>query len=165
MDSRFQLLDSKSFSVELGFRIPIVSSIPDSLSCIPDSKAQDSGFHKHKCQRFRNPDSLTWGDRVQEKIQPRSQGSLRRELELGIQNLSLKLFKFARLRMQFWCYRCLIRQQKVTPTPLLPFLVWLRRRTLKTRTWLLPFATIISPSFPIPQGTYFSWNDRTCRRR
>ena len=28
-------------SVELGFRIPIVSGIPDSLSCSPDSKAQD----------------------------------------------------------------------------------------------------------------------------
>ena len=72
MDSRFQLLDSKSFSVELGFRIPIVNGVPD-------SKAQDSGFHKQIFPRFRNPDSLTWCDRVQEKIQPRSQGSLRRE--------------------------------------------------------------------------------------
>ena len=27
---------------ESGFRIPIVSGIPESLSCIPDSKAQDS---------------------------------------------------------------------------------------------------------------------------
>ena len=33
-------------SVELGFWIPIVSGIPDSLSCIPDSKTQNSGFHK-----------------------------------------------------------------------------------------------------------------------
>ena len=33
-------------SVELGFRIPMVSEIPDSLSCFLDSKAQDSGFHK-----------------------------------------------------------------------------------------------------------------------
>ena len=32
-------------SVQLGFRIPIVSGIPVSLSCIPDSKARDSGFH------------------------------------------------------------------------------------------------------------------------
>ena len=31
-----------------GFRIPIVSGIPHSLSRIPDSKAQDSGFHKPK---------------------------------------------------------------------------------------------------------------------
>ena len=38
-----------------GFRIPstrlrisIVSGIPDSMSCIPDSKAQVSGFHKQK---------------------------------------------------------------------------------------------------------------------
>ena len=34
----------QSLSVERGFWIPIVSGIPDSLSCIPDStKAQDSG--------------------------------------------------------------------------------------------------------------------------
>ena len=62
MDSRFQELDSGSFSVELKFRIPIVSGIPDSLNCILDSKALDSGFHKQKFPRFRNPDSLTWGD-------------------------------------------------------------------------------------------------------
>ena len=35
----------QSLSVELGFWIPIASGISDSLSCIPDSKAQDSGFH------------------------------------------------------------------------------------------------------------------------
>ena len=35
-------------SVELEFWIPIVSGIPDSLSCIPDSKAQDSRFHQQK---------------------------------------------------------------------------------------------------------------------
>ena len=44
VDSGIQLLDSRSFSGELGFRIPIVSGIPDSYRCIPDSKAQDSGF-------------------------------------------------------------------------------------------------------------------------
>ena len=38
MDSGFQVLDSRFFwSVDLGFLIPIVSGIPDSLSCIPDS--------------------------------------------------------------------------------------------------------------------------------
>ena len=31
----------QSLSVELGFYIAIVSGIPDSLNCIPDSKAQD----------------------------------------------------------------------------------------------------------------------------
>ena len=46
----------QSLSVELRFWIPIVSGIPDSLSCIPDSKAQDSGFHKQKFLEFRNPD-------------------------------------------------------------------------------------------------------------
>ena len=48
-------------SVELGFWVPIVSGIPDSLSCTPDSKTQDSRFHKQKFLRFRNPDSHTWG--------------------------------------------------------------------------------------------------------
>ena len=31
-----------------GLRTPIVSGIPDSMSCIPNSKAQASGFHKQK---------------------------------------------------------------------------------------------------------------------
>ena len=35
-------------SVELEFWIPIVSGIPDSLSCIPDSKDQESRFHQQK---------------------------------------------------------------------------------------------------------------------
>ena len=52
------------FSVELGFRISIVSRIQDSLSCIPDSKAHDSGYHRQKCPRFQNPDSLTLGDTI-----------------------------------------------------------------------------------------------------
>ena len=34
------------FSVKLGFWILIVWGIPDSLSCILDSRAQESGFHK-----------------------------------------------------------------------------------------------------------------------
>ena len=38
-----------------GFRILIVSGILDSCSCIPDSKAQDSGFHKQRFPRFRIP--------------------------------------------------------------------------------------------------------------
>ena len=52
----------QSLSVDYGFWIPILSGIPDSFSCILDSKAQDSRFHKHKFHRFRNPDFLTWGD-------------------------------------------------------------------------------------------------------
>ena len=35
--------------------ISIVSGIPDSLSCIPDSKAQDSGLHKQNFLGFRIP--------------------------------------------------------------------------------------------------------------
>ena len=57
VDSGFQSLDARSFSVELGFRIRIVSGIPDSYTCIPDSKAQDSGFHKQKFARFRIPNA------------------------------------------------------------------------------------------------------------
>ena len=48
--------------MELGFWIPILSRILDSLTCTPDSKPQDSGFHKQKFHGFRNPDSLTWDD-------------------------------------------------------------------------------------------------------
>ena len=51
-----------SLSVELRFWIPIVSGIPNSLSCIPDSNAQDSGFHKQKFPGFQDLDSLTAGD-------------------------------------------------------------------------------------------------------
>ena len=56
--------------MKVGFRIPISSGIPDSLSCIPDSRCQDSWFHsntsldfrlhKQKFARFWNPDSVTW---------------------------------------------------------------------------------------------------------
>ena len=56
MDSGFQVLDSGLCSVELGFRISTFTGLPDSLSCIPDSKAQDSGFLKLH--------SLTWGDEL-----------------------------------------------------------------------------------------------------
>ena len=45
----------QSLSVELGFWIPIVSGIPDSMSCIPDSKTRDSGFHKQNFSGFRVP--------------------------------------------------------------------------------------------------------------
>lgn len=41
--------------MELGFRIP------DSMRCIPDSKARDYGFPKQKFVRFQNPNYLTWG--------------------------------------------------------------------------------------------------------
>ena len=41
--------------MELGFWITIVSGIPNSLSCIPDLKAQDSEFHKQKVPGFRIP--------------------------------------------------------------------------------------------------------------
>ena len=43
-------------SVELGFWIPIVSRIPDSLCCIPDSKMHKENFHG-----LRNPDSYISG--------------------------------------------------------------------------------------------------------
>ena len=54
VNSRSQMLDS-TLSVELGFRIPIVSRILD-------SKARDSGFQKQRFPVFQDPDSLTWGE-------------------------------------------------------------------------------------------------------
>ena len=52
----------QGMQASLGFWIPVVNGIPDSLLCIRDSKSQDSGFYKQNFPRFRNPDSLTWGD-------------------------------------------------------------------------------------------------------
>ena len=53
-------LDPEYHAVDFGYLvsgigIPYsnrVSGIPNSLSCIPDSKAQDSGFHKQKFSRI-----------------------------------------------------------------------------------------------------------------
>ena len=58
---RIPVTGFQSFSVELGFWIPIVRGIPDSLSCILDSKAQDFGFHKQNFPRFRIPQAkISW---------------------------------------------------------------------------------------------------------
>ena len=59
LDSGFQLLDSRSFSVKLGFRIANVSGIPDSYGCISVSQGGEPGFQKQKFPGFRNPYSLT----------------------------------------------------------------------------------------------------------
>ena len=57
--------------MELGVWIPIAGGIPDALSCVPDSKAQDSVFleynfsglqfsiHKQKFPGIQNSDTLT----------------------------------------------------------------------------------------------------------
>ena len=42
-----------------GVWIPIDGEVPDSLSCIPLSKAQQSGFYKNNFFGIRIPDSLT----------------------------------------------------------------------------------------------------------
>ena len=59
-DSVFQIPGTGFLSLLLkfGFWIRIFSRVPDSLSCILDSKIQDSGFHKKKLPGFRNPDFL-----------------------------------------------------------------------------------------------------------
>ena len=49
MDSGFQ---GQDLSLELGFGTPIITGNPDSLSCMPDPKARDSGFHKQKVSGF-----------------------------------------------------------------------------------------------------------------
>ena len=61
VDSGFQLLDPSlsQWNLESGFQSLVGFGIPDSLSCIPDSKVQDSGFHKQKFPGFQNSDSLT----------------------------------------------------------------------------------------------------------
>ena len=50
VDSWFQVLNSDSLSVELGFRIPIVSGfwIPWTVFPVPKPRTQDSGTHKQK---------------------------------------------------------------------------------------------------------------------
>ena len=65
-------------SVELGFWIPVVSGILDSLSCIPDSKAQDSGFHIPKFPEFWIPESgflKSWASESK-PFQSRSKGEI-----------------------------------------------------------------------------------------
>ena len=46
---------AKFLSLELGFWIPIVRGIPDSLSCIPDSNTPHPGFHIQKFPGIRIP--------------------------------------------------------------------------------------------------------------
>ena len=58
LDSGFHIVDS-GFLVS-GTWIPY-SAIPDSLSCIADSKVWDSRFHKQNFLGFRNWDSFVWG--------------------------------------------------------------------------------------------------------
>ena len=57
LDSGFHAVDSgfQSYSLELGLRILITSGIPNSLSCVSDSKALDSKFNKKKFPRFKIP--------------------------------------------------------------------------------------------------------------
>ena len=40
------------YSMDLVFRISIVSSIPESLSCILDSRTQDVGFYEQRFSEF-----------------------------------------------------------------------------------------------------------------
>ena len=47
-----QDLDSIQWILDFMYWIPIVSRSPESLSCIPDSKAQDSGFHSKNLLDF-----------------------------------------------------------------------------------------------------------------
>ena len=81
MDSGLQLLGSRSFPAELGFRIPVLIKqerkgfrIPTAVfriqrPRIPDSTSknfQDPGFDMQKFTGFRNPHSFTWpwGDEI-----------------------------------------------------------------------------------------------------
>ena len=58
MDSGFQVLDPVFISgTWILFKFQALVGFSNSLSCIPDSKAQDSRF-----PGFRNPNSTTWGE-------------------------------------------------------------------------------------------------------
>ena len=59
VDSGFQDWIPDSVIVEKGFRILFITGIPDSLSCILESKARDSGIHEPKFAPFQNPEYLT----------------------------------------------------------------------------------------------------------
>lgn len=59
-DSRYWM-SYPSPSVELGFPIPIVIGILDSINSIPDSKPQDSGFRIPQAKISRIP--FTWGEK------------------------------------------------------------------------------------------------------
>ena len=69
LDSTPWLPDSRNwtpfFAVELGLWFPMVSGILDSLSCVPNLKAQDFGFHIKITLHYSSSkyflDSLTWG--------------------------------------------------------------------------------------------------------
>ena len=52
MDSRFHVLDSGICQSNFEFWIPVFNGIPDSLSCFPDFKAQDSGFYTQNFPLF-----------------------------------------------------------------------------------------------------------------
>ena len=54
VDSELQELPSSSLC-QLNLGMPIFSGIPDSLICIPDSKAHDSWFYKEIFPGFRIP--------------------------------------------------------------------------------------------------------------
>ena len=100
MDSMLWIPDSSyritnSLSVDLGFRIPIVSY---SLNWFIDSKAQDSGFHE---QGFRNLDYLTWGDKVKKTNIEKEVG---KKLLFGIMNLEACLLLFD-VYLKFWSHR------------------------------------------------------------
>ena len=60
VDFGFHALDSSRCQWNLDSSIQIVRGIPDSLSRIPDSKAQDFRFHRPTFHALRNPNSLTW---------------------------------------------------------------------------------------------------------
>ena len=54
-DSKSWILNSTPWIPDIGFRIPIVGGILDSLIGIPDSKSQSFGFHKENFLGFLIP--------------------------------------------------------------------------------------------------------------
>ena len=62
-----QVRESK-IVLDSGFRVPIVSGIPDSLNSIPYFKPQDSGFHMQKFPGFWIPQAKI--SRIPESVFP-----------------------------------------------------------------------------------------------
>ena len=96
----------------------LVSWIPDSQCWILDSKAQDSGFHKHKIRGFRNSDSLTCGDISSIRIRNLNA----KEITIGILIIMMVLLSFC-LSYAGVCCSCL---QRLTFRDTLPIFLLLR---------------------------------------
>ena len=131
LDSGFQSLVGfripgygfQSFSVEPGFWIPIFSGVPHSLCCIRIPKPRiwdstsklfpDSESHKQKFTGFRNPDSLSWGNKASERVLQRARQQGHRRIQStfcqGFMFFLVGSFCLLLLLFFFFCHKAAIR--------------------------------------------------------